>query len=105
VTYGQPFYAGWGLTEDRAPSGPAYSRRQRRLSLDELVAGALLRYPFYWDWQLNGYTSCEAVLHRIVRERAALEADGGLERLRAGWLRRQARKLGVVMRAALEVRT
>lgn len=41
--YGQPFYAGWGLTEDMAP----LLRRQRRLSLDELVAGALIEYPRY----------------------------------------------------------
>lgn len=41
--YGQPFYAGWGLTEDVAP----LPRRIRRLSLDELVAGALIEYPRY----------------------------------------------------------
>ena len=41
VTYGQPFYAGWGLTEDIYP----VDRRTRRLSLDELVAGALIVYP------------------------------------------------------------
>lgn len=43
VCHGQPFYSGWGLTDDRVP--PA--RRQRRLGLDELVAGALLLYPLY----------------------------------------------------------
>lgn len=41
--WGQPFYAGWGLTADRHP----HPRRTRRLALDELVAGALLRYPVY----------------------------------------------------------
>jgi capsular polysaccharide export protein len=45
VTYGHPFYAGWGLTEDAAP----FARRTRRLSLAELVAGALILYPFYLD--------------------------------------------------------
>ncbi|HWP19205.1 MAG TPA: beta-3-deoxy-D-manno-oct-2-ulosonic acid transferase [Burkholderiaceae bacterium] len=43
TTYGQPFYAGWGLTRDIEP----VSRRTRRLSLDELVAGALILYPRY----------------------------------------------------------
>jgi capsular polysaccharide export protein len=43
VCWGQPFYAGWGLTQDSAP----HPRRTRRLSVDELVAGALLRYPVY----------------------------------------------------------
>ncbi|HQT73198.1 MAG TPA: hypothetical protein PLX84_04615 [Acidiphilium sp.] len=43
VCHGQPFYAGWGLTEDRLP----IARRTRQLSLDELVAGALILYPVY----------------------------------------------------------
>lgn len=38
VTWGRPFYAGWGLTEDRDPP----PRRGRALSLDALVAGALI---------------------------------------------------------------
>ncbi|RYY92333.1 MAG: capsular polysaccharide biosynthesis protein, partial [Comamonadaceae bacterium] len=66
VVYGQPFYAGWGLTHDVVGTGVALARRDRKLGLDELVAGALLRYPFYWDWELNGYASCESVLRRIV---------------------------------------
>ena len=41
--YGQPFYAGWGLTEDILP----VSRRTRLLTLDQLVAGALILYPSY----------------------------------------------------------
>ena len=102
VTYGQPFYAGWGLTEDMAENATAFSRRQRRLTLDELVAGALLHYPIYWDWDLKGYTTCEAVLHRIVEERSKLEANGGLEKLRVGYLRRQLRKLKVLVRSSLE---
>lgn len=99
VVYGQPFYAGWGLTEDVCPEGDAFLRRKRRLSLDELVAGALLRYPIYWDWELRGYTTCEAVLRRIVETRSALEACGGLERLRVGRVRRQLRKLAILIRA------
>lgn len=43
TTYGAPFYAGWGLTEDRERC----ARRQRRLRLDELVAGVLILYPRY----------------------------------------------------------
>lgn len=37
------FYAGWGLTDDRA----GFPRRRRKLSLDELYAGAYLLYPRY----------------------------------------------------------
>jgi capsular polysaccharide export protein len=101
VTYGQPFYAGWGLTEDRAEQATAFARRQRRLTLDELVAGVLLHYPIYWDWDLKGYTTCEAVLHRIVETRDALEANGGLARLRVGFFRRQMRKLAILTRAVV----
>ncbi len=43
ATYGLPFYAGWGLTEDRERC----PRRTRRLQLDELIAGALVLYPRY----------------------------------------------------------
>lgn len=99
VTYGQPFYAGWGLTEDRALNATAFERRQRRLTLDELVAGALLHYPIYWDWDLKGYTTCEAVLHRIVEQRTALEANGDLQKLHVGWWRRQWRKTIALCRA------
>lgn len=95
VAHGRPFYAGWGLTEDRM----ALPRRERTLTLDELVAGALLRYPIYWDWELNGYTTCEAVLHRIVETRDALARAGRLKSLRVGYARRQWRKLDALLRA------
>src|SRR5690606_40247816 len=45
VVHGRPFYAGWGLTEDKLP----VLRRCRSRNLDELVACALLHYPLYWD--------------------------------------------------------
>ena len=43
MTWGRPFYAGWGLTED----GLDFPRRSRRLPLDALVAGTLIDYPIY----------------------------------------------------------
>ncbi len=61
-TYGLPFYAGWGLTHDALPQ----PWRNRRLSLDMLTAGVLLRYPLYWDWRLHLYTTPEAVVHRLA---------------------------------------
>jgi capsular polysaccharide export protein len=100
VVYGMPFYAGWGLTHDMETQPATAQRRARVLTIEELVAGALLRYPLYWDWDLRGYTTCEAVLERIVQTRNALQASGRLERLRVGWWRRQGRKLAVVARAA-----
>ena len=101
TTYGQPFYAGWGLTEDKDSNGAALQRRSRILTLDGLVAGTLLYYPLYWDSELRGYTSCEAVLRRIVETRDALEQSGKLNRMRIGYIRRQLRKARILARAFL----
>jgi capsular polysaccharide export protein len=46
TVHGMPFYAGWGLTRDLAKPGPA---RGRALTLDQLVAAALILYPRYLD--------------------------------------------------------
>jgi len=46
TVHGMPFYAGWGLTRDLAPPN---GRRGRQLTLDQLVAGALILYPRYLD--------------------------------------------------------
>lgn len=62
-TYGMPFYAGWGLTHDALAPLPW---RERRLTLDMLTAGALLRYPLYWDWRLDIFTTPEAVVARLA---------------------------------------
>ncbi|GFE52020.1 capsular polysaccharide biosynthesis protein [Roseobacter cerasinus] len=43
--FGQPFYAGWGLTQDEFP----LHRRQRRLSRAQLFAAAMLLYPTWYD--------------------------------------------------------
>ncbi|MGD7473464.1 hypothetical protein ACQCP2_25660, partial [Ralstonia pseudosolanacearum] len=45
VVFGQPFYAGWGLTDDRKP----LPRRQRRLTRAQLCAAAMILYPTYYD--------------------------------------------------------
>ena len=53
MTWGRPFYAGWGLTEDTL----SFPRRTRRVDLDTLIAEALIRYPLYVT--PDGYP-CEA---------------------------------------------
>jgi capsular polysaccharide export protein len=90
VTYGQPFYAGWGLTEDQAP----LARRTRRLSLDELVAGALLRYPRYVSWSARCFCSAEA---KVLELQLASKA-----RPRPFKLPRLAVKLSSLARSGLE---
>jgi len=67
VSYGQPFYAGWGLTRDVVP----VARRTRRLSLDALVAGALILYPRYASRAGGGLISAEEALDELLRWRAS----------------------------------
>jgi len=67
VCYGQPFYAGWGLTEDTLP--PA--RRSRNLSLDMLVAATLILYPRYVSRSTGRYTSPERALDELLAWRAS----------------------------------
>lgn len=77
VTYGQPFYAGWGLTRDHAP--PA--RRTRRLTLDELVAGTLLRYPRYVSWSARCFCTVEDKVFELSRPKRQRFAGRSLPRL------------------------
>lgn len=62
-TYGGPFYAGWGLTEDTQ----SFPRRTAHLTLDELVAGTLLLYPTYYDWQTENFCRAEDVCFRLLQ--------------------------------------
>lgn len=64
--YGQPFYAGWGLTQDMVP----VSRRMRCLSLDALVAGALIEYPRYVSRTSGEFTTPEQALDELLTWRA-----------------------------------
>lgn len=43
--FGQPFYAGWGLTTDEFP----VQRRQRTLTRAQLFAAAMILYPTWYD--------------------------------------------------------
>ncbi len=63
TTWGGPFYAGWGLTEDREPP----PRRGRALSLDELVAGCLILYPRYQDPVTKLPCPPETLLDRLAQ--------------------------------------
>jgi capsular polysaccharide export protein len=63
--YGMPFYAGWGLTTDLT----ACTRRRRRLSLEELVYGALIESPVYLLPQRAGFAEIEQVIDHIQLEK------------------------------------
>jgi len=65
VTYGMPFYAGWGLTKDKINC----DRRTRKLSLPELVAGSLILYPRYIDPNSGHYCAAELLIDRLKQQR------------------------------------
>lgn len=67
VCHGTPFYAGWGLTSDL---GQVPDRRQRRLTVDELVAGVLILYPRYLD-PVSGLPCPPEVLVKRLAQRHA----------------------------------
>ncbi|WP_407492844.1 capsular polysaccharide biosynthesis protein [Pseudooceanicola sp. MF1-13] len=48
VTFGRPFYAGWGLTDDRHPIQFPAARRGRRLTKAQLFACAMILYPTWY---------------------------------------------------------
>lgn len=77
VCHGLPFYAGWGLTEDRI----SCPRRTRRLTVTELVHGALIAYPRYFNYEANCFVEPEDA----VKQLAALAAHGPKTR---SWLRK-----------------
>jgi capsular polysaccharide export protein len=89
VCWGCPFYAGWGLTQDREPM----PRRQRVLSLDELVAGALLIYPTYVSRNTGHFTTAERALVELQAwrdERPAAGSQVSAGRRAWRWTLRQA---------------
>ena len=64
TTYGRPFYAGWGLTTDKT----AERKTNTPLIIDELVAGSLILYPRYWDWQTSQFCRPEDVCSRLMNK-------------------------------------
>ena len=71
TTYGMPFYAGWGLTQDMHK----IDRRTRDLNLMELVAGTLLLYPRYLHPQSQKFCTPEEVLLYIEAQKKKLESS------------------------------
>ncbi|WP_341212225.1 capsular polysaccharide biosynthesis protein [uncultured Limimaricola sp.] len=76
VIHGQPFYAGWGLTEDRAP----VDRRQRRLTRAQIFTAAMILYPHWHDPHMDRACSFERALDSFEAETRAWRED------RMGWV-------------------
>ncbi len=72
--FGTPFYAGWGLTQDRQ----TIPRRARPLSRVQLFAGAMILAPTWYDPGEDRLCSFEeAVNHLEAEVRAARENKSG----------------------------
>ena len=71
--FGLPFYSGWGLTDDRI----ACVRRNRRRSLDELVAAALILYPKYVHPFSGELTQIESVIEHLALQRSRFAENSG----------------------------
>ncbi len=61
---GMPFYAGWGLTDDRAPR-PRHRTRDVRLA--ELAHACLIGYPRYFDPETGEAISAEQAVYLLSK--------------------------------------
>ena len=69
--FGQPFYAGWGLSQDEQP----IPRRTRQLTREELFAGAMLLAPLWYDPCRDRLCGVEEVIHQLQAEVRAWRED------------------------------
>ncbi len=93
VTYGLPFYAGWGLTRDRHD----LARRTRARTLDELIYLSLIAYPKYLDIESGEFIRPEDLVSMMARE-TRVSAGNGATASRAPRLWRKARNIVKAMR-------
>ncbi|SFA71632.1 capsular polysaccharide export protein [Poseidonocella pacifica] len=90
VVFGQPFYAGWGLSDDRMPP----LRRGRTLTSRQLFAAAMLLYPTWYDPCRDRLCSFEDALDHLAAQSRAWREDrhgwiaGGMRRWKRPALRR-----------------
>jgi len=68
VVFGAPFYAGWGLSDDRALAPETLARRGRQLGVDQLFAGAMLEFPFWFDQTTRRPCSFEVAVQQLLAE-------------------------------------
>lgn len=82
---GAPFYAGWGLTDDRQ----TVERRQRRLTLDQLFCGVYLLYPRYLTDLGDSVVGCLAAMLRVNaqrKQRLIASVNARFVERKASWL-------------------
>lgn len=69
--FGQPFYAGWGLTVDDRP----VDRRRRTLTRTQLFMGAMILYPTWYDPYRDELCEIETVLDTLEARARAWRED------------------------------
>lgn len=78
VCFGLPWYAGWGLTDDRHPGMAALrERRNVKRTLEELFAAAYLQYPRYIDPATGKPGTIFDVIDWLARNKQANDATRG----------------------------
>jgi len=65
VCFGMPFYAGWGLTDDRVKC----ARRKRKLSVEEMFAASYILYAKYFNPYTQKPSDIIDTIKTIVRYR------------------------------------
>jgi capsular polysaccharide export protein len=78
VCFGQPWYAGWGLTDDRHPGMAAlHARRGVARTLEQLFAAAYLRYARYIAPDTGAPGTIFDVIEHLARNKALNDATRG----------------------------
>jgi capsular polysaccharide export protein len=60
--FGMPFYAGWGLTNDRVTC----VRRRRKLNIQELFHGSYVQYPLYLHPERRALCSLDEIIQYLM---------------------------------------
>jgi capsular polysaccharide export protein len=71
IVFGQPFYIGWGLSDDRQP----LDRRQRTLTKAQLFAAAMILYPKWYDPYRDQLCDLEHVIDTLHAQTRAWRED------------------------------
>lgn len=87
VTYGMPFYAGWGLTEDSLEC----ERRIRKRTLDELVYMTLIEYPRYLDVASGEFMTPEMMVSNLEEHMSESSVSNH-------WMHRQMTKVANIVK-------
>ena len=78
VCFGQPWYAGWGLTDDRHVNAAALAARRQGATLTELFIAAYLRYSRYIHPATGLPGTLFDVIDHLILQRQFCESRSGL---------------------------